>query len=177
MTRGMVDSLTISEVSEVNRHVIGNLLQLCLHDYSEFSGPQSRNWEVTSDGLFEYEWFDSYWHEVGRIPLLIRTIDRIVGFALINRWSALEHPLDHALAEFFVLRKHRRSGVGSRALRLILERYPGQWEVPVARNNRGALSFWRRAIPAAGVVSIQERAGDEERWSGTVLCFGFNNDP
>jgi predicted acetyltransferase len=123
MKLSIAERLMISEVSAARRHVIGNLLQLCLHDYSEFAGAESGDFEITFDGVFEYQWLDNYWREVGRVPLLIRTDTRIAGFALINRWSALRRPLDHALAEFFVVRKYRRAGVGSRAFRLILERY------------------------------------------------------
>jgi predicted acetyltransferase len=96
---------------------------------------------------------------------------RLAGFVLVNRWSALNRLVDHAVAEFFVLRKYRRIGVGSRAARILFERWPGRWEVAVARYNKPALAFWRKAIPAAVDGAVEEYTGDFERRIGTALCF------
>lgn len=114
---------------------------------------------------------EGYWQEAGRIPLLIRADGRIAGFVLLNQWSALDRPVDRAVAEFFVLRKYRRAHVGARAAHLVFHRYPGQWEVPVADYNRAALQFWREVLHSLGVGEIAEYTGDGRRWSGTVLCF------
>ena len=96
---------------------------------------------------------------------------RLAGFALINRWSALDRPLDQSVAEFFILRKYRRLGVGSRAAALIFDRFRGQWEIPVAWYNHPALSFWRTVVRTAADGPLREVAGDAERWDGTVLAF------
>jgi len=96
---------------------------------------------------------------------------RLAGFVPVNRWSALNRLLDHAVAEFFVLRKYRRISVGSRAVRVLFERWPGRWEVAVARYNKPALSFWQKAIPAAVDGDVEECVGDGKRWAGPVLCF------
>jgi predicted acetyltransferase len=103
--------------------------------------------------------------------LLIRVDDRLAGFALLNQWSALQRPLDHAVAEFFVLRKYRRARVGMRAAQRLFQHYPGWWEVPVAFYNQPALLFWRRTIEAVAAGTMQEYAGDGKRWAGPVLRF------
>ena len=61
--------------------------------------------------------------------------------------------------------------VGSRAARVLFERWPGRWEVSVARYNKPALSFWRKAIRASIEGTVEEYTGDFERQVGTVLCF------
>ena len=67
------------------------------------------------------------------------------------------------MAEFFVMRKYRRTGVGTDAARAIFERFPGAWQVREEEANVGAIHFWRRAIP----VSF-----DEGRWdNGPVQHF------
>src|SRR5260221_3470726 len=86
-------------------------MQLYLHDFSEFAAIDSAHGDVDPEGRFANIWLDSYWQEAGRIPLLIRANDCLAGFALLNRWSALGWPVDHAMAEFFVLRKYRRARV------------------------------------------------------------------
>lgn len=90
---------------------------------------------------------------------------------MLNQWSALDLPLDRAMAEFFVLRKYRRARVGTRGALLLFHRYPGRWEVPVAGYNRPALLFWRRTTRLAAAGKAEEYVGDGERWSGTVLRF------
>lgn len=168
--------MTLAEASENQKSVIVNLMQLYLHDFSEFAEIGTTHGDVGSDGRFAYDWLDSYWREDGRIPLIVQAGHRLVGFTLVNRWSALNRQLDKSVAEFFILRKYRRIGVGSRAAKLLFERWPGRWEVPVASYNKPALSFWRNTIPAVVDTSVEEYAGDGKRWIGTVLCFD-NREP
>ena len=165
-----VHQVTATEASAAERPVLDRLLQLYLHDFSEHAALGSPHGEVDEDGLFVYlPGIGSYWQEPNRVPLLIRADGCIAGFALLNQWSALERPLDHAVAEFFVVRKYRRAGVGTRAAQRVFRRYPGRWEVPVAGYNEGALLFWRAAVRS--MAQVTEHAGDGRRWSGTVLCF------
>ena len=144
------------------------LLQRCLYDCSEFASRHTPHGEVDANGLFPYpRGLDSYWQEPDREPLLIRADSAVAGFVLVNRWSALDRPLDRAVAEFFVLRKYRRAGVGTRAAHATFLRHPGRWEVPVAAYNPAALQFWRRAAGSAP-GGAQEHPGDGRRWNGTV---------
>ena len=161
--------VTVNPATPDQRGLIERLMQLYLHDFSEWAPRHSVYGEVDADGLFPYPpGLDSYWQEPGREPLLIRAGDALAGFVLLNRWSALDRPLDQAVAEFFVLRKHRRAGVGTRAAQAAFRRHPGRWEVPVAAYNPAALQFWRHA---AGSMPgrAQEHPGDGHRWAGTVL--------
>jgi predicted acetyltransferase len=167
-----VHELTATEAPLEQRPVFERLLQLYLHDFSEHAALGSPHGEVNEYGLFGYSpGLACYWQEAGRVPLLVRADGCIAGFVLLNQWSALNRSLDHAVAEFFVLRKYRRARVGTRAADLVFRRYPGRWEVPVASYNRNALTFWRKATDTLGVARIVEHAGDGQRWSGTVLCF------
>jgi predicted acetyltransferase len=167
----VIDSVTLTQVPERQSEIITNLMQLYKYDFSEFAAVGSRYGEVGPDGRYTYEGLDSYWREDGRVPLTVQADGRLAGFILVNRWSALNRELDRSVGEFFVLRKYRRKGVGSRAAKALFERWPGCWEVAVAWYNKPALSFWRRAIAAAVDGAVEEYAGDGERWAGTVLCF------
>jgi predicted acetyltransferase len=51
------------------------------------------------------------------------------------------------MAEFFVMRKYRRTGLGTEAARLVLGRFPGSWEVRQLEANVAGSNFWRSAIP------------------------------
>ena len=144
----MIDCVSLIPVPESQRQIITNLIQLYKYDFSEFAEVGSRYGEVGPDGRFTYEGLDSYWREDGRFALTVEADGRLAGFALVNRWSALNRELDHSVGEFFVLRKYRRIGVGSRAAKALFECWPGRWEVGVAWYNKPALSSGaRQSVP------------------------------
>jgi len=161
----------VVEALAAQRPVFDRLLQLYLHDFSEFAPIGSPHGEVDEEGRFTYPRLESYWRDSGHIPLLIRADGHIAGFALVNQWSALELALDRSVAEFFVMRKYRRARVGTRAALLIFRRYPGRWEVPVAWYNPPAQAFWRGVTEEAAPGKVEELAGDGKRWAGPVLRF------
>jgi predicted acetyltransferase len=167
----VIDCVTLTPVPGSQRQIITNLIQLYKYDFSEFAEVGSPYGEVGRDGRFIYEGLDSYWREDGWFALTVEADGRLAGFVLVNRWSALNRSPNRSIGEFFILRKYRRIGVGSRAARVLFERWPGRWEVAVARYNKPALAFWRKAIRAAVDGPVEEYAGDFERQVGTVLCF------
>jgi predicted acetyltransferase len=153
--------------------LLSNLLELYLHDLSEaFPGL-----ELGADGRFGYEQLPLYWSEPERrFPFLIRHGARVVGFVLAARGSpATDDPAVFDIAEFFVLRRHRRSGVGRRAAFLLWDRLPGRWIVRVSEGNRGALRFWAGVIAeyTQGTATEVERAGSPHAWR----VFSFDSAP
>ncbi len=135
----------LEPVRYANKEVLRRLLELYVYDYSEYMG-----WDVDEHGLFGYRYLDHYWTEPDRHPFFIRVDGRLGGFALVRAGAP------HDMAEFFVMRKYRRSGVGSAAARLVLERFPGAWEVRQLAENTGATTFWRSAIPVAFAEEIRD---------------------
>ena len=95
---------------------------------------------------------------------------RLAGFALINAHSHRGVPIDHAVAEFFILRQHRRAGVGRRAAQAMFRRYPGRWELAIAKVNTAAHAFWPRTVlETPGVANLTMwRIEDHDR---TILDF------
>jgi hypothetical protein len=103
-----VAAVSIVAASADQRPLVDRLLQVYLHDFSEHL-PRSSPWcEVDEEGRFVHPpgLLDPYWQEPGHVPLLIRADGRVAGFVLLNQQSALGLPTDHAVAEFFVLRKY-----------------------------------------------------------------------
>src|SRR4051812_26911267 len=144
--------------------LLSNLLELYIHDLSE-AFPSV---EIGADGRFGYSKLPLYWSEPERrFPFLIRCDARVVGFALATRGSpATDDPNVFDVAEFFVLRRHRRSGVGHRAAVLLWSRLPGRWTVRVSEGNPAALPFWARVIAefTGGAAMESKRADDPHAW-------------
>ncbi len=116
--------------------VLAQLLELYVYDYSEYMG-----WDVDEHGRFGYELLDSYWTDADRHPFFIRADGRLAGFVLVCSGTP------HDMAEFFVLRKYRRTGIGTVAARQAFARFPGEWQVRQMPQNPSATEFWHRAIP------------------------------
>jgi predicted acetyltransferase len=125
--------------------LLANLLELYIHDLSEWF-PIA----VGADGRFGYPRLARYWVEPGRrFPFVIEHGGECAGFALVTRGSpATTDPNDLDVAEFFVLRRHRRAHVGARAAELLWDRLPGRWTVRVSEGNRRGLAFWPDVIAA-----------------------------
>ena len=167
----MTHDLDVARAERTERAAIENLMQLYVHDFSELWAGAARG-EVGRDGRFEPYPLDAYWLRADHVPLLVRVRNQIAGFVLVNAESHSGQPVDRNVAEFFVLRKYRRAGVGVAAAHAVFSRYPGVWEAAVVRRNTGALAFWRRAVggcaQARGFEEI-DRTGPD--WDGPVLRF------
>jgi predicted acetyltransferase len=163
--------VTLEPAGREKRRTLVNLFQLYAHDFSEqwFDRPEG---ELGEDGrLEEYSLLDNYWNEPRHEVLLIRAGGRLVGFAMVNAYSHSGLPLDFQIAEFFVARKHRRSGVGRAAALAIISARPGLWELAVARRNTDAQAFWRRIAALIAGDRVEERDQDDDRWNGLILRF------
>ena len=51
-----------------------------------------------------------------------------------------------SIAEFFILKKYRRTGIGKGVAKQIFDLHKGDWEVYQRENNLPARSFWIKVI-------------------------------
>lgn len=161
--RGPQAAVALEPATLGDRDLLANLMELYLHDMSE-----AFPIEIGPDGRFGYEKLPLYWSEPERrFPFLIRSGSQIAGFVLVMTGSpASDDPQVHDIAEFFVMRRHRRSGVGGRAAFLAWDRFPGRWIVRVSEANTAAFRFWREIIReySAGTAIESVRSGAPHRW-------------
>jgi predicted acetyltransferase len=80
-----------------------------------------------------------------------------------------EKPYTHSMAEFFVMRKYRRGGVGQRAAVELFDRFPGVWSVKQVQSNLPSHSFWRNVIGRYTDGNYEEIR--EAGWDGPVQTF------
>jgi predicted acetyltransferase len=122
--------------------VLANLLELYAHDFSEFL-----EIDLNEDGRFGYPHLPLYWSHPDRHPFLIRMDGKLAGFVLIRKGSEISgDPSVWDMAEFFVIRRCRRHGIGTEAAHQVWRRFPGPWEVRVMESNVPAQRFWAEAI-------------------------------
>jgi predicted acetyltransferase len=140
MGEGMNMDIELRSVVCEDGSVLRNLLQPYLHDFSEIDGA-----EVNEHGLYEYEheYADLYWSEPGRHGFIVRADGKLAGFVLVREGLGDE---PHYIAEFFVMRKYRRQGVGRIVAHRVFGMFPGRWRIEQAPANTAAQAFWRRVI-------------------------------
>jgi predicted acetyltransferase len=148
--------------------VLRNLLQLYLYEMSQFE-PRP----IGPDGLYEYPHLDAYWHDDRRAAFLVRLSGRPAAFALVAQRSVFDPSATgvREVAEFFVLRQHRRSGLGRMLALDIFRRLPGRWEVRQTAENEAAQAFWRKVIAEYTGGRFVEVFLDDHRWRGPVQTF------
>ncbi|MEV4803188.1 GNAT family N-acetyltransferase [Nonomuraea sp. NPDC049421] len=142
-------SFAICPVTASDRPVVERLWLMFRHDMSEFQGGLPR-----PDATFRSERLESAFADPGWAAYLMSCGDRPAGFAFVR---GLDGPV-RVLNSFFVVRAARRSGLGLRAVRVVVARHPGRWEIAFQEANTGAVAFWRRvAADLAGDAWTEER--------------------
>ena len=109
------------------------------HDFSEF-----HEIELGADGRFGYKHLPLYWREPNRRPFLVKVDGKLAGLVLVKRGSELsgdETVWD--VAEFFVVRRYRRRGIGTYVAHAVWRQVPGLWEVRVMESNHPRISSGR----------------------------------
>ncbi|MET7330788.1 GNAT family N-acetyltransferase [Nonomuraea sp. NPDC005650] len=145
----------VRPATAADRAAVERLWLMFRHDMSEFGG-QLPN----SDGTFRSERLHSSFHDPDWAAYLITSAERPAGLAFVR---GLSGPV-RVLNSFFVVRGARRSGVGLRAVREVVARHPGPWEVAFQDANAGAVAFWRRvATELAGTGWTEERRAVPDR--------------
>lgn len=129
------NSVTIELVSQESRPVLENLLQLYMHDLSEFRGSvPDRHGRFGGDSRYA-----SYFTDPDRCAYLVCHLSQPSGFALVR---GLSEPR-RVVGGFFIVRALRRHGLGRDAARALLRRHPGPWEIAFQEENPRAATFWR----------------------------------
>jgi predicted acetyltransferase len=162
-----VHEVQISLIEKREQPVLRQLIDLYAYDFSELIGL-----DVGEDGRFEYHDLAPYWTDAWRHPFFVRVEGKLAGFVLVHDRSRLSGADGiHDMAEFFILRKYRRRGLGARAAGQIFDRFPGPWEIRARSTNPAAVTFWRRVVDRYTGGRSREVSWDDTVWQGPVQLF------
>lgn len=124
------------------KEILRNLLEK--YDY-EFSQWDKR--DVSKLGLYGYDYLDYYWTEAKRWAYFIVVDDKLAGFAMVNDLPEVDdRETDFQLAEFRVMYKYRRSGVGRQAFVKLMDVHKGRWQLKLHPANIASVHFWGKVI-------------------------------
>lgn len=149
-------NFTLLRASEEYKVVIQNLMQFYIYDFSEFV-----KYDVEDNGQFApYPHLDAYWEDVNsKFPYVIKSDDKYVGFVLVQSIET-ENKKYFSIAEFFVLKKYRRLGVGKSIALKVFNLHRGNWEVYQKDSNQPAQIFWKKIIEEYTNGRYKERKED-----------------
>ncbi len=159
----------VIEASRDQQPILERLMQLYLYEFSAIDG-----FDVGGNGLFEYQAgaLDCYWTDADRSPFFIYVDDQLAGFVLVNAYTVLdENKGGKSIAEFFVMGRYRRQGVGKQAAFYLFDMFRGKWEVRQIKKNEAGQMFWRNIIGEYTGGRFNETVLDKESWRGPIQSF------
>jgi len=117
--------------------LISNMMQFYIYDFSIYVDR-----DLDEHGLYKpYPNLAEYWKgDNDKCAYVIKEDEKCIGFILVKK---LLHEIStHTIAEFFIMKRYRRKGIGKNVALQIFELYKGQWEVFQMENNLPAQKFW-----------------------------------
>jgi predicted acetyltransferase len=160
-------NIEILETTLADRPLLSNLIQFYLYDFSEFA-----DFPIEPDGRYSDDDLDGCWVDPWRFTFVLKVEEELAGFAIVDDLRAIsqdEPVID--MGEFFVMRKFRRQGIGSRFAIDLFERFIGKWRVRQIEENTDALAFWRKVIDIYTGGNFLDTTWHTLNRSGTVQYF------
>jgi predicted acetyltransferase len=167
MTNVQAPVVQVVPIAAHEQPVLRHLVDLYAYDLSEVVAL-----DVGEDGRFAFGDLAPYWTDPARHAFFVRVEGKLAGFVLVHDRSRLSDADGvHDMAEFFVMRRYRRRGVGACAATEIFRRFPGTWEIRQRATNTAATAFWRRVVARYTGGAFREVTWNDEAWQGPVQLF------
>ena len=138
----MTSKIKITPASIEQQSVIAQLYELYTYEMTDLA-----DFDINVSGYYGYSDLPLYWNTPNRYPYLIWVSNKLAGFVLIQRGSPIDdNPNIWDVAEFFIMRKFRKKGIGQFVAQSLWTTHKGSWQVRVWENNTTAYQFWNNAI-------------------------------
>jgi predicted acetyltransferase len=163
----MTMQTTLLPAAATHQPALANLIQLYQYDRSECDGA-----DVDEQGRFNTLQIDPCWTGADCLRFLIQANSQLAGFVFAKHSQLpYSHAEGHMVADFFILRRFRRQGVGRAAATALFDRLPGPWEIASCAQNVPAHVFWRSVIDRYTAGRYIETWLHTADWRGTVHSF------
>ncbi len=166
-------TVLLKRVTVDEKEILRNLLEKYDYEFSQWD-----NSDVNKLGLYGYSFLDHYWTEKNRFAYFITVDDKLAGFVMVNNFAITEEKTDYTIAEFFVMYKYRRRGVGKIAAFKAFDMFRGSWQLKRHPKNVPSVHFWNRMIDeyTGGNYRLIEGCPNTEYGDGTLAdVFLFNS--
>ena len=133
--------IELKRINVEDKEILKNLIEKYDYEFSQWD-----NRDVNKLGLYGYDYLDCYWTEEKRWAFFIVVDGNLAGFVMVNNYLEVNEETDYSLAEFFVMYKYRRSGVGRFAAMKVFDMFHGKWQLKRHPKNIASVHFWNEVI-------------------------------
>ena len=165
--------IELKRINAEDKEILRNLLEKYDYEFSQWD-----NRDVNKLGLYGYDYLDCYWTEEKRWAYFIEVDEKLAGFIMINNYPEADEEMDYSLAEFFVLYKYRRCGIGKFAAIKVFDMFHGKWQLKRHPKNIASVHFWDSVVSeyTKGKYQLVESYPNSEYNDGTLGdIFFFEN--
>lgn len=150
-------------VKEDEKEILRNLLEKYNYEFSQYD-----LCDVNSLGLYGYSYLDNYWTEKNRWAFFLKADGCLAGFAMVNDYPEAG-VTGYNMAEFFVMLKYRRCGLGKWAAFQLFDKFKGTWQLKRHPKNLPSVGFWDHVIGTytGGNFRLESRGGEIAYPDGT----------
>ena len=135
-------AIQITSAGIQQQSVIAQLYELYTYEMTDLA-----DFDINDDGYYRYQDLPLFWNTPNRYPHLVWVNNKLAGFVLIQQGSPIDDNLDiWDIAEFFIMRKFRKKGIGQFVAQSVWKTHPGIWQIRVWENNIAAHQFWKNTI-------------------------------
>jgi len=164
-------NITVEPVKKEEKEILRNLLEKYNYEFSQYN-----NLDINHLGLYGYDYLDYYWTEKNKYPFFIKLDNKLAGFILINDYPEVITDTNYTISEFFVMYKYRRCGIGKYAVKYILDKFNGKWQLKYHPKNEISKNFWIKTISEYTkgkyeIIKNNPKAIYEDGTIGHVLIF------
>jgi predicted acetyltransferase len=163
--KGFAMQIEVRQATRPDRGLIRRMMELYLHDFSEFEDE-----DLDEHGLYGYGDLDYFWFEEGFFAFVVTVDGKLAGFVLVNNEVYLPDN-ERSISEFFIVRKYRRRSIGRHVAFEVFNSLPGKWEVAELENSYPSQEFWRKVIAEYTQGAFSETVLDNDEWKGPVQSF------
>lgn len=155
----------LKQITVDEKEILRNLLEKYDYEFSQWD-----NRDVNKLGLYGYDYLDNYWTEKNRFAYFIMVDEKLAGFAMVNDYPEVDEPTDYTLAEFFVMFKYRRQGIGKIAAGKVFDLFHGKWQLKRHPHNIPSVHFWNHVVSeyTNGKYRLIEGYPESEYADGTL---------
>ena len=135
-------NIEIIAASLEKKPIIAQLYELYTYEMTDLA-----DFDINDNGYYGYKELPLYWNDSNKHPYLVWVNKKLAGFVLVQKGSPIDaNPDVWDIAEFFIMRKFRKQGIGRFVAQYIWSQFDGSWQVRVWDNNKVAHAFWAAAI-------------------------------
>ncbi len=140
----------VKRVRIPQKDTLANLLEKYEYELSQYDKRP-----FNAQGLFNYEYLNSYFIDENRYAYFIYSNGNLAGFALINKIPECAQPCDWSVAEFFIAYPYRRKRIATRAMVEIFRHHVGSWHIKYNNKNIAGVNFWNNIAQAVAKNKVE----------------------